>query len=560
LFDLATLLRLRLRLMARVGLRRYTRNAQLAAPFYLGGWLLAGVWFLGLLILPATQILTFLLHNPRDRPFLTAWLAWGASSATVLVFFYAVLSLVAILTYRSDLKVLLLAPASPLVVLGEKLLSTSLVSSSGLLLTVPALIALGRAQHLFVSYYLVMLLVLFLLPLPAVALATFLVLAMVRLLAPGRVRSVTTILGTFIAGGLYMGQQILVLPASRTPSRLNPPLLPDWLPSTWPGRALAAIALGQPGTAMVYLLAEVLLSSVLFMGAVQLASRMFTSGSSSYEEVGRLRRRPALRSVARAMPGAEPSEPRQRPAPAWLILLQKEWLLLRRDTQRMAALVYPLFIIGFFIYRTLSQGAVTHADPTTRFAGILNGSLDWMLTLTIILLLNAMAPSIVNREGRSLYLMTVAPIDAREVLYSKWAICAAPILLLVEGILVAGAIAQQMSFLQAFFTALAMAVLIIALVGLVILINLVWPRLDATSPWKQTTVIASLMDLVAKIAIGGLACILLILAVTLWNSWPLVAVGAALAFCVVTGLITAVSSVFGRRLLGNLLSANGVAP
>jgi hypothetical protein len=186
----------------------------------------------------------------------------------------------------------------------------------------------------------------------------------------------------------------------------------------------------------------------------------------------------------------------------------------------------------------------------------LSGSLYWMLTLTIILLLNAMAPSIVNREGRSLYLMTVAPIDAREVLYSKWAICAAPILLLVEGILVAGAIAQRMSFLQAFFTGVAMAVLIVALVGLVILINLVWPRLDATSPWKQTTVMASFMDLIAKLAIGGVACILLILAVTLWTSWPLVAVGAAAAFCVVTGSITTVASVFGRRLLGNLLTAD----
>src|SRR5690242_18645535 len=119
------LLGLRLRLLFRMNLSGYTRDALGAAPirFILivvvgGGVILAISSLLG-------TLLSFGLRGSNPQDFLTPALAWGLSAAMVGIFFYALLTMVGTFTYRSDLSLLLLTPLPARLVLGEKLLAIS---------------------------------------------------------------------------------------------------------------------------------------------------------------------------------------------------------------------------------------------------------------------------------------------------------------------------------------------------------------------------------------------------------------------------------------------------
>src|SRR5205823_440173 len=67
----------------------------------------------------------------------------------------------------------------------------------------------------------------------------------------------------------------------------SPPLLPDALPTTWAGHALAAIVLGRPATGLVYFLATLSLATLLYGLAIGLSARMLATGSATYGEVRR---------------------------------------------------------------------------------------------------------------------------------------------------------------------------------------------------------------------------------------------------------------------------------
>src|SRR5918912_1553292 len=112
-YDLSVLFRLRLRLLLRWSLSRYTRSAKAAAPIRLVVILLLLLWFLSMLIRSATTILNSVLSGPEARTIVAPFLAWGTSVTSLIIFLYAIVTLAGTLTYRSDLKLLLLTPISP---------------------------------------------------------------------------------------------------------------------------------------------------------------------------------------------------------------------------------------------------------------------------------------------------------------------------------------------------------------------------------------------------------------------------------------------------------------
>jgi ABC-2 type transport system permease protein len=360
-----------------------------------------------------------------------------------------------------------------------------------------------------------------------------------------------------ITGVLYVVQQSLVLSSSRAGSRVTAPLLPATLPTTWPGRALAAIALGNVHDTAMYLTATLAVSACLLAVAVILAARLMTGGAGVYQEVGQKRKRTGVDTHSGALglgPITVVSPDRQPSQPAWVTLLGKEWILLRRDASRLAAMMYPLFIIGFYLTRAFETGPPSSTGGASdHLSGLISGSMYWILTLTIILLLNAVTPSIVNREGKSLYLLSVAPVEAREILVAKWAICAAPILVLVEGLLIVGALAERISLDRATIAAIGLAIMVCTLVVMVISINLRWPHLDVSSPWKQSSITASFIDLVAKVLVAVPSCGLLILAFSLWDSWPLYSLVAVICFLGLTGAVASSSYRSSTHRLTNLM-------
>lgn len=560
--ELLVLLRLRVRLLLRRGVRRYTRSARLAAPLRSLALLVVVLAFLAQMIVVLTLALGGALSGDQGRRLIEPLLAAASFTATLLIFLYGMLAVVAALTYRSDLGLLLLTPLPPRLVLGEKLFSVG--GSFALLLLVlggPILIAGGRSLHLGPVYALATVLALLLLPVLPVSLAMLITLAILRWLPPARARTMTTVMGWVSGAAFYIGSQLLAGRAAG--SQVSATSISEgwWsvLPPAWPGRALAATALGQPGTAMAYFLGTALLGALLTWLTIELAGRLFATGWATYGEVGALRRRGATRVPAVAPMAAQPadftpaSRGKEAPRRAWRWLIRKEWLTLRRDPAMLARLAYVLLLIGFIVYRNVvSRSPAAPGSGSSPLFSV--GILDIMLTVILIFLLSILALSIVNREGRSLYLLALAPLSPREIVLSKWAFCVTPVLVLVEGILVASALTTHLAPGQVILSALALAGVAVAVAGQLILVSLIWPRLQWDNPRQQVSGLATLVGDLGGLIVGGGACLLLFVAFAAWSSVPLVSVIAALGIFALTGLVTgAVWFLAPRRLQALLL-------
>jgi ABC transporter len=81
-----------------------------------------------------------------------------------------------------------------------------------------------------------------------------------------------------------------------------------------------------------------------------------------------------------------------------------------------------------------------------------------------------------------LYLLALALLTARDILLAKWTFCVFPVLVLVEGLVVAGAVILRLPPGETLLGALAFASLVVALAGALLLVSLVWPRLDWDNP------------------------------------------------------------------------------
>jgi hypothetical protein len=151
-------------------------------------------------------------------------------------------------------------------------------------------------------------------------------------------------------------------------------------------------------------------------------------------------------------------------------------------------------LAGFGFYQTFAQ------MPAGKLAGSVSTYvLCGVLTYTAFFLLVLLAQPIINREGHALYLLALAPLRLAEILRAKWAFCGIPVLILIGVLLAIGTFFLQVPLARAGLAALTFASLIVALAGLLLLISLLWPRLDWDNPRGQMSSMAMLVG-----ALGGI--------------------------------------------------------
>jgi len=599
--DLWTLVRLRALLARRIGLKAGPSRRRVGARLV---WTIVGIAVLVQLSLLTVGLLVTslgpVLATPAGRLLLGGVLTRLSTWAILLLFFFAAPAVLALFTYNSDLKLLLLTPVRPWVVLAEKFAALyGVLAAPALAFGVPIVLGIGRVAGLSGVFDLWGVVVLLLLPVGPLALAMLLTVAVLRWVPPARARAVTAVLGAVVSGGVYIGSQLLAtgsgLHAGHLPSLLAGGRSAWWstLPLSWPGRILAAVATGDVGAAAVYLVATSLLVALLTAFAVTLSARLFATGWATYQEVGRRARpapmAPAATKRARGMEVSPFDEARPRSMPVnpspvaasplplpraaadlaadaakagiprlvWWPLVGKEWRVLRRDPQVWARLLYSLVIAGFGLYRSVVIGTSVRATPfgvggSQDGAGTLFG----LLTFVTYLLLASLALPAVNREGRSLPLLALAPLSARDILLAKWTFCAASALVPVEAILVVGAVALRLPVATALLGACVLAGVAVALSGVLILVSLLWPRLDWDNPRKQVSLPASLIG-----GFGGLVLmvgivLLLFLALALAPDRPLLAVASGAGLFALLGLISAAVALYAPRRLAALLTGS----
>jgi ABC-type transport system involved in multi-copper enzyme maturation permease subunit len=307
-----------------------------------------------------------------------------------------------------------------------------------------------------------------------------------RWVPPSRARAFAAVLGFGFSALFYVVTQTVQSGTTALPSFGDEHL--DLLPTTWPGHALAATSLGQGSTALFYLGITLALALICGTLAVDRCAHLLVTGWTTYHEVGR-RRGSRGADVAPALRLDESSPAPPGSSAVWA-LIGKEWRSLRRDPKLLGQLAYPLFIEGFTYYRAfgLPWSATTALHGHIGF--VFGVAMYATVTLTSVFLLSILTLPIVNREGHSLYLLSLAPVSARRIVIAKWAACAIPIVLLVEIFLAMGVRVLGLSPGQAIFTAVALAALVVAVAGWLLCVGLMWPRISSDQSRRQVNMVA----------------------------------------------------------------------
>lgn len=530
-----------------------SKNPGRVALSIVGGLLVLLAWSWEGLV---TVLVVAASHRVSVRLELVPLLSLGFAAYTaVLVFSSLVFSLNALLL-NPDLDLLLVAPRSVESVLGGRMLVQIIrLMLLGLLFTLPALLVLAVANHdplipiAFAVLYL-------LYPIYVVVIVSLLSLLLVRVIPPGRGREILALLGVVLALGIN-AVNFLVNPALRGPGpgrgrffRPTALSIPDitspWLPSTWAGRAAAAILTGDWLVAAEWTALLLLVSTVLFALGAVLSGRLYLAGwiqavnprrrGQAGGKAGRGRRRvPILGAVEAA-------------------IVLKDWRMRTRDVAQLVRFAMPaVFLVVIFAVRfpelpgaaqRLGQG------PIAAMFGLIPG---WILLFSLTLSLGLSAVSL---EGKSIWIYAASPNSTLDLLKAKCWSTALPIAVIVTLLTGAVEVLIQPGWPWAVTVVVIAAVLSGAASAVMVGLGAVFARFD----WSDARRMINPVAVFAGMALfGGLTAVTGVLAgiavalagatglplFTTWLAAMLIAIGATVA-------VAALSLLFGNERLRGL--------
>ena len=177
----------------------------------------------------------------------------------------------------------------------------------------------------------------------------------------------------------------------------------DWLPTTWPGHALSAIASGSPAVALVWLLATVLLAAILVAMAELLYERTLLAGLGVFGDAPAIWRR---RSTPHTSP--QPSALRGEGNP-YFAIARKDWLGFRRDVRRLTRLLPALLLpVGY---------AAALSQPARSLSGFWSNVA--LVTFLSMFMASALALPSIPSERRGFQLLRMAPLSMWLLLRAK---------------------------------------------------------------------------------------------------------------------------------------------
>ena len=259
-----------------------------------------------------------------------------------------------------DMDFLLSAPVPIRAVFLSKLLQ-AILPNFGLvcLFALPVLYGLGISSGYSFFFYPLVLLVLSALALAAAGLASLLVMLVVRVFPARRVAEVLGFLGaisSFICSqsgqlarwgeaGPQQAQQAL-----KMVTRLNTP----WSPLAWAGRGLVSLGKSDwlPGVGLTAL--TLLVCGLVFSAALVTAERLYYNGWASMQNVPRKRKSSRRSNGSAGSLPVVPSFQLWKPS-ALRAMIQKDFLVLRRDMRNMSQLVMPLILGHHLFHYAITQ-------------------------------------------------------------------------------------------------------------------------------------------------------------------------------------------------------------
>ena len=335
----------------------------------------------------------------------------------------------------------------------------------------PALVGLGVGAGYPWLYFVAVVLVLLLLPLVPESVGTLLVMPLVRIIPPKRLREVLQVLGALVGASFYFfsqlsqGQEMDPETAGRLVrwlSRLNLPFLPQ----AWPAQSLLALGQGRTVEGLAALAAFSVLSVGLFFLSLLLAERLYYSGWANLHAAPAGRRRRPKREGQPAVDLAFLPRPVQG-------LLLKDLRLFFRDPQGWSEMLMPVAVYALFIVQGLRQNDAL--GTYAQFALLAMGAFVFFLANSMV---SRLGLGGIGSEAKQVWLIKIAPVAPRRILWAKFIAAYLPYLLLGGLMLLGLTLAHQAAGTFFLGTWLLVALLGVGSIGTAVGLGAAFPRFD----------------------------------------------------------------------------------
>jgi hypothetical protein len=372
----------------------------------------------------------------------------------------------------------------------------------------PVLYGLGLAGQYSILFYPLVLLTMIALTLAAAGLSALLVMLVARLFPPRRVAEVLGFLTATLSilcsqsGNLYntLGHNVTISGSQVNGvfallMRFNTP----WNPLNWAGRGLVDLGEGRwlAGFGLVALTLG--LSVLAFSFALATAERWYYSGWAGMQTVAYKKKSARLiranAGIDRPVPGSASLAGTQMrkllPAPVRGIL-QKDFLLLRRDIRNLSQLVTPLIFGVFYTVMFLRPGGsmfpdspgmpvifstISHLVSTYGNIGM-SLFVGWML-------ISRLAGMAFSSEGKNYWMVKASPVRPAHLLAAKFLVSYLPTLALGVVFMVAVSILQKASLPIFLYGLLATALCLAGMNGILLAFGVAGANFNWTDPRRM---------------------------------------------------------------------------
>lgn len=430
----------------------------------------------------------------------------------------------------SDLELLMAAPVDRRAVFVSKILDgMGWYYTIVAVMALPALAAYGAALRYGPLFYLLSGLAVLGAPLLPAGLGAVLVMLVARFAPARRVREVLGLVAALVGVSCSVaGQTSRVWGARLREAGIEPRTILDDLrnvaalpvPSFVAGRGLVAAGKGDWLPALANVAGFFLLTFGIFAGCIWLADTMYASGWIRMQGSGN-----AHRSRARAAREAARAGWLGH-APAALAIALKDWRVIPRDLRNFAQLLSPLIILPAVYINLLSGGSRRTFNPVAEVGRLTAESIDprgvfvaiGILTATV-LVCGRIASTSISREGRSWWLLKVAPISGVELLGGKLAAAVIPFVVLSTALMAGAAWWLGFSPFGALYGWFGIQLIGTGMLALGVAFSVPWARLDWDDPRRMGSGWGALLSLLSSALfsaiVGGLLCLPVVVATLL---------------------------------------------
>jgi ABC-2 type transport system permease protein len=343
---------------------------------------------------------------------------------------------------------------------------------------IPMLFGLGISNGYNLSYFPVVILLMIFLALAAAGLSSLLVMLVVRVLPPRRAAEVLGFIGAMFAflcsqtGNLAnsFGRNInlsgtriaglLVLSNTR------------WLPLNWAGQGVVALGEGHWLSGILLVGGTLGFTTVVFWFALITAQRLYYSGWAGMQVVARKKSARSPRTARTN--GTSLGLAWLLPKPV-LAILQKDFLMLRRDLRSLSQLISPLIfgvIYTLLLLRRSGEPPAGLGEAPGLFMNSFRATLTYgnigMSLFVGWMLLSRLAGMGFSQEGRNYWMLKVSPIRVWHLLASKFLVAYLPTLGLGFIFLTVISIVQGLSIVEFVYSLIAIVLCLAGMAGILL--------------------------------------------------------------------------------------------